>query len=280
MSKNILLGSILNYGVDDIRPWVVSAIRNIPNAEIYMFAHNVTNETIDFLQENGINVIIIEDWSPDHNICVQRFKYYYQLLMKVAQPVDVVLATDVKDVVFQSDPFFYIRDGFERTQYTRSIFLTSESITYENEDWGKSNLYLSFGNDMLQRLQYNEIHNAGVIGGMAHDFASLCEMVYFYSISCGNEFVYGGGGPDQAALNVIINYPFISEKCVSSSTFACQCGTVNNKQYESKITSLPGIMNDEGLVHSAIGKYAYFPVVHQYDRVPGWSEKIREKWGK
>jgi len=274
MSKNVIVGAITNYETKDIEPWVESVIRNVPNAEVYMICKDIGQKTQNYLSEKGVNVTSVPSKIPGGNICVERFNFYKILVKLQLNPEDIVLATDVKDVVFQDDPFPRIRNAFN--QSGTSILLTSEGITYENELWGKQNMALSFGNAVLNEMLPIIIHNAGVFGGIAKEFSILSDMIYRYSLSTGKMYVEGGGGPDQAALNVLVNNPFIQPYCVSSSTIACQCGTVNNPAYTDKITQLGGALKDDGYVYHPNG--TKFPVVHQYDRIPEWNKVIKEKY--
>ena len=92
----------------------------------------------------------------------------------------------------------------------------------------------------------------------------------------------GGGGPDQAALNVLLDmvpYKEITNFAMSEDGYAAQLGTtgfqVNHKYGQHLIEKAPIMVKDV----ICTSKSEPFALVHQYDRVPGWKEIIEGKYG-
>jgi hypothetical protein len=89
--------------------------------------------------------------------------------------------------------------------------------------------------------------------------------------------------PDQAGVNVMLSiepYKSITKFNDHDTNWACECGTTVDP---SKINSFrPFLLSPEPIFD---GEYAYtskgekYVMVHQYNRVPEWKEKIERKYG-
>jgi hypothetical protein len=96
-----------------------------------------------------------------------------------------------------------------------------------------------------------------------------------------NPFTEGGGGPDQAALNILLQlepYKTITNFAMSEDGYAAQLGTtgpqIQNK-YGDKVVEKTPILVDNLVCTS---NEQVFSLVHQYDRVPEWKQLIEEKY--
>jgi hypothetical protein len=123
--------------------------------------------------------------------------------------------------------------------------------------------------------------NAGTIAGK---FDAVIDLFLNIYLACGGApaNVPGGGGPDQAALNVLLNtvsYKNITNFATSESGYAAQLGTTADP---SKIDQFrpfllePTPIFEDGIVKTSTGKP--FAIVHQYDRVPEWRDIIEKKY--
>mgnify|MGYP003342780313 CR=1 FL=1 len=104
-------------------------------------------------------------------------------------------------------------------------------------------------------------------------------------MSCGGSprHVEGGGGPDQAALNILLNlkaYKDITRFTMSEEGWAAQLGTTGPQiagKYGDRLVEKSPILVDN-VVCTSDGKP--FSIVHQYDRVPEWKEFVRKEYGQ
>lgn len=94
--------------------------------------------------------------------------------------------------------------------------------------------------------------------------------------------VPGGGGADQAALNVLINsYPYkdVTRFTAANEAWAAQLGTTADpnkiNEFRPHLREGEPILKD-GLVCTEHGTPFY--LVHQYDRVPEWKSLIDAKY--
>jgi hypothetical protein len=97
--KYTIIGCITQYAVDDIKPYVESIKKSGFNGEKLMLVYDVSQEVINYLNDNGW--LIVESQLQEH-IILQRFRDMYALLYQYK--TDIIIWTDVKDVIFQKDP--------------------------------------------------------------------------------------------------------------------------------------------------------------------------------
>jgi hypothetical protein len=286
--RDIVVGCITNYNYDKIKTWVNSLDRSGFDGLKVMLCYNIDYEVAEELAQRGYTIFafgrddeqrrLVYD-KPNFNICLERFAHIPTFLNKLnnKEQYRYIITTDVKDVVFQSNPSKYLEDNLT----DRDILLSCESLRYKDEPWGKQNMYLSFGPIIAETMQERPIYNAGVIAGRFQPMLDLFTNIFLASGGAPAN-VPGGGGPDQAALNVLTSlhaYKNISQYSMSESGWAAQLGTTvdPNKVEAFKpflLEESPILVDDQ--VCTSTGKPHV--IVHQYDRVPEWKKIIEEKY--
>jgi hypothetical protein len=309
---DFIIGSMTNYGLKEIEPWLASLNALNTKAKKVMIVFNVKDEeTVQFLMDHGVYIVFAgkPDVKPNwfvyykdienFNVCLDRFLYAYRYLDTDTDFTydSRVIMTDVKDVVFQSDPFDVIERFQENDNYSHGkIFASMENLYYKDEPWGASNMKICFPH-IADHMMNKPIYNAGVIGGIGSTFHSLLIQTYYIGKSAPYVHVPGGGGADQAALNIILSSKPWSDYLVEFNAdheYAIQAGTIAdpNKidQFKDKwILNVHPIFMKEGTKHSLglsnkkEGLYTTFgnrkyAIVHQYDRVPEWDAYFKEKF--
>lgn len=274
---NLVMGTIQNYTFEDIKPWLYSLKKTGYTGEIAVLAFSPTSEeTLKALEEENVSVFYINR-KPEHHICTERFLIYHRILMNFYNSLDNVLLTDVKDVIFQQDPFLI---SFAGTKLT----LSGEGISYRNEPWGQENL-ISFSEESYVCFQFEEILNCGVIYLHGIGFARMFTlMLYNLALSAGRGEASrhpGGGGYDQAALNVLAR-TFTDGVQVLPHYMVAQCGTMKDPRKIGAFKEhwrdgvMEPYMRDDGIIEFSPNVTPM--IVHQYDRVPGWADIIKEKY--
>lgn len=299
---DFVIGVMTDYTPKDIEPWVVSLCNSGFTGQKVMVTYNLPKETREVLENLGFNIWAVGRepndggflYKPKHefNICVDRFRDIPMFLDKLTTEKDRIVITDVKDVIFQDNPFKRLDEVREMEE---QIYLSSESVTYENEPWGKNNLIKSFGEATYNKLANEEIWNAGVIAGRGQIFREFLTSIY---MACGGKpnYIQGGGGPDQAALNVLTNFDVWEQKTLyfkDTKSWACQAGTTNDPTKNLNLTIDAKPVFDDYTYRSQItykvvdriNKWVRpammttrYCIVHQYDRVPEWNAEIKEKY--
>jgi hypothetical protein len=251
--------------------------------------YNTDHATVEELTKRGYNVLAFQkdpitgDLSypnPNFSIVVERFLHYWVMLTNPtnSKTIRYVIATDARDVIFQRNPSDYLDT---LVPHPSQLVVSSEGIQYCNEPWGKNNLTQSFGPIMYEYHKNNTIINCGVLAGTFDLFMGLCKSIYLMSAGT-LQHVPGGGGPDQAALNLLLETEAYRSKTIVSrhhDDWAAQLGTTMDpnkiQEYRPHIAEpLPVFDKHSGLVTNING--LPYTIVHQWDRVP----EVREAVGR
>lgn len=261
-----ILGCITKYSPDDIRPYVNSINRSGFSGRKVMLVYDIPKETIDFLKDNGWELYggVLKE-----HVIIQRFVDVYKLLESFDSK-EVVIWTDVKDIIFQVDPTIWL-DKYKK----KEILACSESIIFKDEDWAVVNAGSSFPIEW-EWLQYNPSMCAGCIIADAHALKDLFIEIYHWTKTTANPDQLS----DQAAYNVLINLNHFKENVymvAQNEGLATQLGTVLNPKYKgtSKLLETSPII-ESGTVKTSDGHP--FCIVHQYDRYPELKKAILEKY--
>ena len=265
-SKNLIIGGFTNYGIDQLKPWVISAKQVAVDNDVVLVYGNATDETLDWLVEQNV-VIVPMLQAQNIPIHVLRFLSIYEYLDKHWQYYDYVVTTDVKDVYFQADPFKFLVD--------RKLVIASEGLKYKDEPWGNENLFQAYGPYVYEKFKDNEIFNVGTFGGKSE---YVKDMVFHI-------FTNGINRPipicDQAVFNVLLNTQPFKDIATKTIQWAAELGTIMDP---SKIEHFkPNLLCDEPIWEDGKLKYSdglVFPIVHQYDRVPVLKKFVQEKYGQ
>jgi hypothetical protein len=265
-SKNLIIGGFTNYGINQLKPWVISAKEVAGDNDVVLVYGNTTDETLDWLVEQNV-VIVPMLQAQNIPIHVLRFLSIYEYLDKHWQHYDYVVTTDVKDVYFQADPFKFLVD--------RKLVVASEGLKYKDEPWGNENLFQAYGPYVYEKFKDNEIFNVGTFGGKSE---YVKDMVFHI-------FTNGINRPipicDQAVFNVLLNTQPFKDIVTETDSWAAELGTIMDP---SKIEQFkPNLLCDEPIWEDDKLKYSdglVFPIVHQYDRVPVLKKFVQEKYGQ
>lgn len=274
--KNLIIGGCTNYGINQLKPWVLSIQEHMPNAKKVMCVGNATQETRDWLVENDFEIVDM----PQANIPVHvlRFLSIYEYLRHNWQDYEYVITTDVKDVYFQSDAFKWLDYHNIGVRDMNQLVAGSECLKYKDESWGNENLMQCYGPYIHNIFKDNEIYNVGVLGGSAEYIKDLVFNIFTNGVNRPIPIV------DQAVFNVLINtqpYKNVVLRATQSSGWACQAGTVADPTkmdgFRPNLTEPEPEFRD-GIVYTSKG--TPFSIVHQYDRVPEWKKFVAEKYGQ
>jgi hypothetical protein len=289
--KDIVIGSIINYTWDNIKYWVNSLDRSGFHGDKMMLCFNIDSETIEELRSRNYYILGFKSDNMDisnFNIVVDRFLWMWKFLSQCKEKYRYVISTDVKDVIFQKNPSLFLEDAFiniyslEILEYSnKAINVSTESIKYDDEVWGKNNMFQSFGPDLYHHTKDNIIINCGVLSGRYAEITDLFLNIYLLCNGASGRYINGGGGPDQSALNIILNtkpWKDITIINPSESGWACQLGTTGPQITPEVRTKLveqtPIIMNNK--ICTSKGKV--YSIVHQYDRIPEWKKIIENTY--
>ena len=259
--KYTIVGCITKYGIDDIRPYVESIDKSGFNGEKLMLIYDVSNDIIEYLTKKGW--LIIQSELQEH-IILQRFRDMYALLQEYQ--TDVIIWTDVKDVIFQKDPTEWLNKWMRR-----DILAFSECMIMQNEPWTCINSGTTFPMEWEFGMKDQISYCAGTIVGKRNAIRDLFIDIYRWSKTTANPEQLS----DQAAYNVLIHLDHFknSVQFVSQEEgFATQLGTVWIKKNEIPLLE-PTPTYEDGKFYNQKGEE--FVIVHQYDRDPHLKNQIK-----
>lgn len=259
-----ILGCITKYSPQDIKPYIESINMSGFKGRKVMLVYDLPQSTIEYLKDN--NWELYGGHLQEH-IILQRFRDVYKLLQGFDKD-EVIIWTDVKDVIFQRDPSFWL-DKHKK----KEILACSESIIFKNESWAVVNAGTSFPLEW-EWLQNELSYCAGCIVADAHALKDLFIEIYHWSKDTANPEQLS----DQAAYNVLIhlnhfkeNVQFVSQE----EGLATQLGTVV-KYKDSGLLEEPTPYVEAGVICNQKG--LPFTIVHQYDRFPNYKSEIMAKY--
>lgn len=284
--KDLVIGAITGYNFDAIAPWVNSLERSGYDGDKAMLCYNINFDVCNELTKRGFKVFGFEQneedrrleyTKPGFNVVVERFLHMAFVLRELDTKYRYIVSTDVKDVIFQRNPSEWLENNIGDNK----VVAASESIGYDQEDWGNFNLFRSFGTQVYQTFRNKIVSNAGVMAGEFEPMLDLYMQIKLLCDAAPAHYIEGGGGPDQAAYNVLINsYPWKEHTLFAKSEdgWAAQLGTTGPQiqdRYGKFVTEpLPTIK--DGIVCTSTGEPYY--VVHQYDRVPQWKNEVLARY--
>lgn len=264
--KYTIIGCITKYTVNDIKPYIQSINLSGYAGEKLMIVYDVTDEVIQYLQNNGWGVMQSE---LQEHIILQRFRDISFLLEQ--HETDVVIWTDVKDVVFQTDPTLWLD-----TNMKLPILATSEAIVFKDEEWAVVNAGTSFPMEWTS-LQNKVSYCAGTIIGQKDYIKDLFNEIYRWSKTTSNPQQLS----DQAAFNVLINLKHFSNDVQfvnQNEGLVVHMGVswMKRNSHKDKLTELPPIVTQDGTICTPNG--TPFAIVHQYDRDSQLKPMVLQKY--
>lgn len=280
---DIVVGAITGYSFDKIEPWVKSLDDSGFTGTKAMLCYNIHKSVAEELSYRGYKIFAFGETpeslvygKKDFNIVVERFFHLWNIFRNFKSQYRYLITTDVRDVIFQNNPSVWLENNVK----TEKILASSESIRYEDEEWGNHNLYASYGPEIHHTHKNNVIVNAGVMAG---DFDTMVDLFLNIHLLCNaapSHSIPGGGGPDQAAYNILLSmepYKSITRVVASEDGWAAQLGTTGPQiaKYQSKLVEPAPLLKDN-LVCTSEGNP--FTIVHQYDRVPEWKDIIESSY--
>lgn len=280
MKKDLIIGAYTNYNWDVIKYWVNSLDQSGFTGDKVVIAYNSSKTTVNELVNRNYTVqAFAKDangdfvYPQDFVIVVTRFIHLWNYLNNLPNLSDYryVITTDMKDVIFQSNPSIWL----EKHLNDKKICASSESLQYQNEAWGADNFQGSFP-ELWNLIKDKTIWNCGVQAGSIETMKDLWLQIYL-TCSAGKRL-----NPDQAAYNLLLNlepWKSITRFTASEEGWAAQLGTTMD---QTKIENFKPFLLEatpkisDGCVTTSTGEI--YPIVHQWDRIEGLKDIIISKF--
>jgi hypothetical protein len=288
--KNLVIGVAANYNFEQLKPFIYSLKQTGYEGEVCLLVADLDVSTLRQLQQLGVQTVpMVRPWlrkslsnlvdlaaifSPKEKrqqikfFCAasslpmhdSRFLYSYLYLAECGKSYSNIMLTDVRDVVFQRDPFdFSIPEQV-------CFFLEDIKIKdcFYNSEW----ILTTFGKNALRELKDKTVSCAGVTIGSYSAIMSYLEMMADYMIRLRGRIAHLPGS-DQAIHNVILYRERIKNIKVFENGHApvLTMGTMDKAKIQ---------LNHEGFLLNENGSVAN--IIHQYDRHSEIQAKLMAKY--
>lgn len=282
--RDLVIGAISGYEFKDIQYWVNSLRRSGFAGDAVVICYDAAFDVVVELNRRGFHVVTFAEdarrrrfFFPrrgfrHEDTSIDRFQQLWRFLHPRRDRYRYVVASDIRDVIFQSDPSRWL----EQHLGAMKINVGSEGFLLEDEPWNRDVLLASYGPLVLDRMRAREVYNAGTIAGRAGAIADLALNVFLCSRR--NTVPY----TDQTALNILLSldpYCAVTRFNRADDDWACQAATMADtndpRQRGARVQAAPPRLID-GTVLTADGRP--YCLVHQYDRIRAWNEPLWRKF--
>lgn len=249
-----VLGYATGYGVAQIAPFVLSLRAWFPG-EVTLVV-DPDPAMLTFLAAHDVRVLHrapVSGWRP--HVAVERLATFEALLRGLPERASVLLS-DVRDVVFQSDPL---------SPEPTAIEAFEEPGTCGDHAFNMKYITALVGSGLADVIRDKPALCVGTVAGPAGELARLCRVLLM--LSARPRSALGGAfGADQAGFNIAVHLDLVPVACRPNFSRVATLGLVDGAQL--KIDG-DWILNPDG---------GASPIVHQYDRHEHLHAHIRRLW--
>ena len=249
VNKDLIIGCVANYTPDKIKEYVDSVNKCGFKGDKIMVCYNLPSETLKFLGDEGWQCYEGKLNGHPH---MQRLIDMWQILEHLTIQPRFIISTDVRDVVFQTNPVDWLEELYyygKGWYNTKGVVIASERLSYDKQEWNIKNIHEGYGDIFWNWIGKKEIGNVGIIAGKGLEVRNLFQLNWLVS-QAGDTRHF----TDQSSLNLLIHNELVKDKILLTHDLCLQVGTLNE---ELEIR--------EGKVINPKTDKPY-PLVHQWDR--------------
>lgn len=267
-SRNLVMGLAAGYGEAELAPFVLSLRRSGYQGDVVLLTYGCSAETAAFLRSHQARIAPFTALSamPMSMNSARMFRYFDWLLEAILNAeggcgYNRILLSDVRDVVFQGDPFAQATEG-------RVLFFLESGRTIGdcpiNSDW----VQRAYGAAILEELSRRPISCAGTVIGSPDGLLEYLAHMLRHIVAVVPEHRFSG--VDQAIHNFIL-----AKELVSGSS-----AIPNGRAVMTVPTTDPtGLrMLSDGRIANPDGSIS--EIVHQYDRDSAVTAAILARYGR
>ncbi len=267
---NLVLGAVKKLEIELIAPFLLSLRQSGYGGKVAFFVSETSDRTCELLQQMDVTLINVNETSSFTATPVNSLRYfvYEQFLAGFTEEISNIMHADVRDIVFQRDPFTMDTGG------SLCCFLEDECMTLgaclANSGW----LAAAYGKETLQSLGHHPVSCSGTTIGPA----SLMRR-YISAMAAGlraiddrsPNIMHAISGVDQAVHNYLLRTGGLPE----ARCFRNEDGPITTLGYVAQDSIR---YNDEGLALNQAGEVVH--VLHQYDRHWDLTRRVQERLEK
>lgn len=252
-----VLGYATGYDAADIAPFVRS-LRAVFDGTVALVVDDRPDVAALLAQHDVVAVAPdpVYRWAP-HPV-MQRFAAFDRLLRGWPE-VDGVLITDVRDVIFQDDPFAPRPNGL-------LAFQEYEAGVLADHVFNMKYIRALAGEGLADAVAQQPCICVGTVIGPRADVLRLCRTILMLATTPRSS-IGGAFGADQAACNLAIHLGMIEAQVLPNYGRVATLGLTDG----AALTFKDGkVVNPDGTVSA---------IVHQHDRHPHLTDPVHARWG-
>lgn len=267
-ARDLIMGLAVGYDREKLAPFVRSLRETGFAGDVVLFVGNTAPDTVAFLSDHGV---IVEPIEVHHHIpfhmCVTRYITYYEYLMRQerlpagGRRYRHIFLTDVRDVVFQADPFPPSLD------HDVLFFLENRTYTIgscaSNRTWVED----GFGQGMGEELADRPISCSGTTLGTLDGIITYLLHMQILALRI-RRVARHTVGIDQGIHNVMLHKRIVPNAGMVENGRIV--GTIGHGIEDAHVTP-------DGLIRNGDG--SIIPVIHQYDYRKNFNDVIKGKYG-
>ncbi len=194
-ANTVVIGAINHHEWPVVAPWIKSLRKTSFTGRVILVTYEDVAEYVkDQMRLHGVEIV---EAKMEISVNRGRFKDFAAILESIP-PETSVVATDVRDVVFQEDPASL--GGLLDVSKKKELVVSSEGWRYHDSEWNLATLRKVFPAHEA-RMLYEEVYCSGVIVGTAGALKRLSERIWDLARSAPS---FNG---DQVAMNIALREP-------------------------------------------------------------------------
>lgn len=288
MKRNLVMGAVSGYSFDQLRPFITSLQQTSFTGDIVILYTDLSPDTLNSLTEH--NVIVrplryrgkgaVNSWSrfwkhvkPGmpvlklfglHRFAMKmltplqtsRFFGYNDFLKKHRTHYANVLLTDIRDVIFQDDPF-------RRFEYQKLQCFEEDLIMREETRFNLPWIQTLFGPDAADSFLDCQVVCSGTIMGKTEVMITYLDA---YEKQLSKAVNIGEAGSDQGLHNLMVRTLYKANSNVVPNGTAEVLTVTASNLYRYKVDKAGRFIDINDNV---------IPVIHQYDRSPELKQRLQ-----
>jgi len=252
---NAIFATCIGYDVVAIRPFIETC-KKFTNAWLYILHAKLSEATLAYLREHAVHLVAWPDEPTGAACTIGRHGCYLQLIQNEQLNFSRAMFTDIRDVLFQADPFA------QPAPYHIKVF--EEETLFRDNEINQRWLRRCYSEDLLSRLIDKRVLCAGItlasydgaigyLSRMASACQSVPERFFGADQAVHNYLVYGG---EIDGVEIVPN----------------RRGEVQTMAGQNRF-----LLDELGRVLNADGSVC--PILHQYDRHALFGKYLLENQG-
>lgn len=255
---DLVLGYATGYDAAMIAPFVRSLRAHFDGPAALVVDDRP--DVLELLADHDVEAVFadsISGWEP-HPV-MARFAAYARLIERWPHAVDVLL-TDVRDVVFQAEPFGPPPRRLE-------VFVENETAVLADHAFNMKYLVALVGEEMAASLADKPCICVGTVMGPRDEVARFCRTLLMLAAIPRSE-IGGAFGADQAACNLAVHLGMVKAAVQPNYGRVATIGMTDG----ARLSFIDGqVVNPDGGVS---------PIVHQHDRHPVLANAVHAFWSR